>query len=316
MTESLPAARRYPEDSRQSAWSAPDGWPLRLFERPPPAGVPCRGSILFQGGRGDIVEKYLETLDGWHAAGWSIASLDWRGQGKSGRLSADPHCGHIEDFAQYIADLRAFWADWRARSPGPHVVMGHSMGGHLVLRAAIEGAIDPQAIVLIAPMLGLKGPGGPGIGQALATLMTRLGDPARKAWKGNERPHTLASRQSLLTHDPRRYEDETWWHARDPELVTGPPSWRWLQQAFVSTRAMATDPRVEAMRTPVLMLVADADQLVDPAAALAIGQRLPAARIVRYGRESAHEILREADGVRDRALAEIAAFLDQAAPAP
>jgi lysophospholipase len=44
-------------------------------------------------------------------------------------------------------------------------------------------------------------------------------------------------------------------------------------------------------------------------------RRLPRAELVRFGPEAAHEILREADPVRDKALRRIDAFLDQMVPA-
>lgn len=37
--------------------------------------------------------------------------------------------------------------------------------------------------------------------------------------------------------------------------------------------------------------------------------KLPDARVVRFGKESAHEILREGDKVRNRAIGEIDLFL-------
>ena len=40
----------------------------------------------------------------------------------------------------------------------PHVLAAHSMGGHIVMRALIERAVDPDAVVLSAPMLGMAGP--------------------------------------------------------------------------------------------------------------------------------------------------------------
>jgi lysophospholipase len=296
--------RRIPDGARIAGWTAPDGWPLRHFswaaERP-------RGSLLFQGGRGDIIEKYLEAFDRWHGAGWNVDAFDWRGQGGSGRLAGP--CGHIDSFATFIGDLAAFWRDWIARTPGPHVVVGHSMGGHLILRGLVEGAIAPAAAVLVAPMLGLRAPISTGFGERYARWMRGLGNPARPAWKGHERPYTLTARQRLLTHDPERYQDELWWHEHQPELVTGPPSWNWLVEAFASTRLLNADPRLARLATPVLMLVAEADQLVDPRAALAVAAKLPRARVVRFGAESAHEILREADPVRERALGEIDAFL-------
>ncbi|QNE31726.1 alpha/beta hydrolase [Sphingomonas sp. NBWT7] len=306
MTDPVPIRRAIPVDATVTRWAAPDGWQLRRFDWPAAGDVP-RGGILFQGGRGDVFEKYLESFAHWHDQGWTIAAFDWRGQGGSGRLSPDPHVGHAIDFAPWIADLAAFWRDWDVA--GPRVAMGHSMGGHLVLRALLEEAIDPAAAVLIAPMLGLKSPVGAGVAERVARLMRRIGDPARPAWKGHERPGARLDRRTLLTADQSRYDDEQYWYEEVPEIKLGPPSWAWLAEAFASTRAQRGDPRLATIKTPLLMLIADADGLVDSRAAVALAARLPTAQVVRFGRESAHEILREADPVRDRALAAIDAFL-------
>ena len=84
---------------------------------------------------------------------------------------------------------------------------------------------------------------------------------------------------------------------------------------FPVIHALRADPRLATMAVPVLGLIADADRLVNAKLAVATLEKLPDARIVRFGRESAHEILREADPVRDRALAEIDRFLAERAPA-
>jgi lysophospholipase len=298
--------RAIPSGARIHRWQASDGWELRAFAWPAETATP-RGSILFQGGRGDIFEKYLEAFDHWHGQGWTITSFDWRGQGGSGRLTDRPHCGHIDDFAAFVSDLERFYREWMAATPGPHVVMGHSMGGHILLRALTEGAVKPDAAVLVAPMLGVKSP--LGLGERLARIMGGIGDSSRPAWKGNEKPYTTETRHSLLTHDRDRYDDEIWWQTSDPSILTGPPSWRWLIEAFRSMRELKGNPRLKAMRVPVLMLVAEADGLVDAGAALQIAPKLPDARVVRFGKESAHEILRETDRVRNRAIGEIDLFL-------
>jgi len=299
--------RAIPAEAIVSQWCAADGWVLRRFDWPA-EGSP-RGRILFQPGRGDIFEKYLETLAYWHGQGWSVTAFDWRGQGGSGRCSPDLHVGHVDDFALYIDDFEQFWRVWSAEAAGPRVAIGHSMGGHLVLRAITEGAISPDAAVLVAPMLGLNSPIGAGPGEWGARLFGRVGDPARRAWRGNEIPATTETRQALLTHDNDRYEDEIYWQKAQPDLLLGPPSWRWLGEAFASTRRMQADPRLAGVRVPVLMLVADHDKLVSARAALRVAAKLPDVRVVRYGVECAHEILREVDPVRDHALGEIDAFL-------
>ncbi|MHA6721417.1 alpha/beta hydrolase [Sphingomonas sp. RS2018] len=308
MTDRPDPRRSYPATLQIGEWRAHDGWPLRSFDWP--VEGESRGSILFQTGRGDFFEKYLETMAHWHDRGWRVFGFDWRGQAGSGRTTPAAQVGHIDDYGSYIRDLRDFVAAQPAMA-GPRVVVGHSMGGHLLLRGLVEGAVGADAAVLVAPMLGLRSPVGARVGESLAALIAGLGDPGRAAWKGNERPHTRIDRATLLTGDAARYDDEKWWQAHDPRLVTGPPSWRWLAQGFASTRLLRESAALRAMKVPVLMLIAEADQLVDPAAALAVAARLPDVRVVRFGAESAHEILRERDAVRNRALTEIDDFLDE-----
>lgn len=316
MTLATRFRRAIPDDATVDLWPAPDGWNLRRFHWPAAHGTAPRGAILFQTGRADVFEKYLESFAHWHHHGWSVTSLDWRGQGGSGRFSSDARVGHAVDFGTWIADLSAIWGEWSAGSPGPHVLMGHSMGGHLALRALMEEAVTPDALVLIAPMLGLRGPISNKLAERLARFMRNRGDPARPAWKGGERPGAKLERQRMLTSDASRYADEQWWYEQSPAIKLGPPSWSWLTEAFSSTRLQRGDPRLPTLEVPIQMLVAEADELVDARAAIELAQRLPRIELVRFGRESAHEILREADPVRDRALAAIDAFLDENAPRP
>lgn len=313
MASSALYRRAIPAAARFTPWTTADGWSLRRFDWPA-EGTP-RGRILFQGGRGDIPEKYLELFAHWHVLGWSITSFDWRGQGGSGRLSPDPRVGHVDDFALYIRDLADFWAAWTAEGAGPTVVMGHSMGGHLMLRGLVEGVVRPDAAVLVAPMLGLKSAFGPRLGALIAGAIGGIGNGARAAWRENEKPGATETRQNLLTHDVDRYADELWWQHANPELVLGPPSWRWVIAAFASTRAVRDDPRLKSLAVPLLVLAPMADALVDARVAVAVAGQLPDARLVRFGDEAAHEVLREVDSVRNRAIAEIDLFLAARVPA-
>lgn len=307
--------RAIPARATESLWRASDGWPIRRIDWPA-SGEKARGSILFFPGRGDFYEKYLETLDGWARAGWRVTSADWRGQAGSGRLGTDAVTGHVGDFSAWIDDLAAFWADWVRETPGPHVLAGHSMGGHLVLRGLAERRVAPDAAVLVAPMLGLLPGWLPSAAFHLAAkAMVRLGDPRRPAWKWSEKPGALpADRSVLLTHDADRYADEIRWREIRPELVMGPGSWGWVERALASIRLLQQPGMLEAVRTPVLIVGTTADALVAWPAIARAAKRLPAAELVRFGREARHEILREVDAVRDSTLAAIARFLDRAAP--
>lgn len=308
--------RAIPDNAVESTWTAPDRHVLRRIDWSGKAGNP-RGSILFLPGRGDHYEKYLETLEEWHREGWRVTAADWRGQAGSGRLGNDAVTGHIEDFGLWIDDLVHLWDLWIAQTPGPHVIAGHSMGGHLVMRALVDHRIAPHAVVLSAPMLSMNGPRLPlAMLHRVARLMTRIGDPARPAWKWSEKPgEPPSSRAALLTHDPDRYSDEAWWRTERPELVMGPGSWRWVERAYASVRKLEAAGAIEKVEAPVLIISTSSDKLVSHAANVRAAKRLPNGRMVELGSEAHHEILREVDPVRDHAMGQIRDFLDRVAPA-
>lgn len=268
-------------------------------------------------GRGDAYEKYLETLGRWTAQGWRVTAADWRGQAGSGRLGYDSVTGHISDFAVWVTDLRAFWAEWAGAGARPRILIGHSMGGHLALRAVAEKAVRPDALILVAPMLGFLSMKLPAAWMhGVARMMAAVGDPRRPAWRWSEKPGQLPQgRGDLLTHDADRYADELWWRERRPDLVMGPGSWGWIERAYASMRGLARPGVLEAVDTPVLILATEADRLVDIGAIKRAAARLPDCELVLFGEEARHEILRECDAVRDRALEAIDQFLDRAAPA-
>jgi lysophospholipase len=302
--------RAIPQGAQESRWTAPAGHSVRRIDWAAQV-EPAKGSLLFMPGRGDFYEKYLETLDHWARAGWRVTAADWHGQAGSGRLGKDAVTGHVRDFADWVDDLAALWAQWKAETPGPHVLAGHSMGGHLVLRAAAEGRVDPDALLLSAPMLGFTASLLPdGVMHTAARIMAALGDPARPAWKWSEKPgEPPESRAHLLTHDADRYADELWWREARPELVMGPGSWGWVERGYASIRSLFAPGRLEAVKVPVLILATDNDKLVGYGAIARAAARLPDVELVHFGREAHHEILREADPVRDRALAAANAFL-------
>lgn len=303
-----PPTRVLPPGMAVTHWTAPDGWRVRRFDWPAPAG---RGGLFFQGGRGDIFEKYLESFAHWHAQGWTVAGFDWRGHGGSGRF--DHRAGMRSEFAPAVEDLADQWARWTAGVAGPHVLIGHSMGGFLSLRALVDRRVAPDAAVLVAPMLGVRSPLGAGLSEWLARWQVRRGDPGRPIWSQGRHEAGRTDRMAMLTGDRARYLDGQWWQDQMAEPRVGAPSWAWLLEAFGATRALRDDPALSGVRTPLLMLAADRDRLVDLRAVQAVAGRLPAAELIRFP-DAAHEILREVDAVRNRALAAIDAFLDRVAP--
>jgi lysophospholipase len=303
--------RAVPSDARFGEWKAADGWSVRTLERRQEPGAEVRGSLLFAGGRGDFIEKYLEAQDHWHRRGWNVTAFDWRGQGGSqGNLPG----GHLDSFETLVDDLAGLIGQWRGDNPGPHVVVAHSMGGHVLLRALADRRAGADAAVLVAPMLMINsGPMPPLAAQWLASTASLFGWGGQPAWQQPSRPQPAGSmRQAFLTGCADRYSDELWWWERNPSFDLGAPSWGWLKAAFQSCAALSP-AKLAAVDTPVLLIATGRDRLVSPAAIRRAAALLPRSELVMYD-DAAHEILRERDEVRLRALGSIDAFLDRNAP--
>ncbi|WP_417622655.1 alpha/beta fold hydrolase [Parasphingorhabdus sp.] len=308
--------RSIPTAAVEEPWIGTDSWKFRKLDWPQDGPEDdARGSILFMTGRADFYEKYLETFHDFHIRGWNVTSVDWRGQGGSGRCGPHPHVGHIDDFGTWVGDLEALFADWRASHPGPHIVIGHSMGGHLVLRALTEQHILPDAVILSAPMLAPAGGGMPEwTAQWIAKFMCVIGRAKRRAWKPNENPlEPYVPRQALLTHDADRYSDEFFWFRKRPFVRLGPASWRWVERAYASTRLLRNRQKLMQTDVPTLILAASTDELVDHPTIERAVHLMPRAELKLFGPECAHEIFREVDAVRNVALAACFAFLDREA---
>lgn len=308
--EIVPIDRRVvPEGARLSDWAAPDGWRLRVLDWPQLAGGATRGSLLFLGGRGDFVEKYIEPMAHWHGNGWHVTSFDWRGQGAS-RAPGGP--SPDDGFDPLVHDLAGFAREWMAVHPGPHVAIAHSMGGHLLLRALAEEKVPFRAAVLVAPMAGINsGPIPQRLGAWLARLFQKLGrgdEPIARDYRIEGR----GTRANRLTSSAERYADEIWWHGQQPAYDLGIPTWNWVAAAYRSMDRL-TPGSLGSIEIPLLILATDRDKLVDTRAIRRAAAAIPGAELVIF--DAAHEILREADPVRLDALRRIDAFLQQRAAA-
>jgi len=285
-----------------ASWTAADGWPLRSYSWP--AETP-RGSLLFLTGRGDFIEKYLEPLSHWHGRNWNIAGFDWRGQGGSGRLLPDPLICHQTNFDALVDDLAHFVAHWIAATPGPHVIVAHSMGAHLTLRMLARQPDGVDAVVLSSPMIGIRVKGVPSwLVGALARGATLVGLGDRRISRRD-----IGDVGGRMTSCPERRADKNWWKSTHPELASGVPSWCWVRAAFAS---IARLPRatLAAIPTPALLVAARGDPVVDVPAIARAAEILPNGELMMV-EGGGHELLRETDDRRLPVMARIDAFLDQ-----
>ncbi|MDE3875434.1 alpha/beta hydrolase [Sinorhizobium meliloti] len=267
-----------------------------------------RGTIVLLQGRNESIEKYFETIGDLMAAGFWVATFDWRGQGGSERLSPQWTHGHVEDFTDYERDLTIFLdeivlPDTRL----PFSIVAHSMGALVALSLAPMLASRIDRMVLLAPFVGL---GGQAIGErgiaAIATVMRwiGLGRLALSSDKGNGTPF----RGNVLTADDRRYARNLALIDARPQLRVGPPTARWLSEAFRTIRRVLKHEHLTRITIPAVILAPTADKLVPYLPVERLASNFRAGHLIPID-GARHELLQEADRYRAQAMAAILAFL-------
>lgn len=265
-----------------------------------------RGTVLLFPGRTEYIEKYghvVQRLIGW---GLNVVVIDWRGQGLSDRPVPEKSIGYVADFAEYQSDLAAIMGHESVASlPGPRILMAHSMGGCIGLRALCEG-LDVVAAVFSAPMWGIKLPAAP-IAHAIIWLGAKIGFAKSFAPMTNGTTYVLSSppEDNILTSDHSVFAALKAQAESHPELTLGAPSLGWLSAALRETRALARAP---APTGPILTLLGDNERIVDPAPIHRESGRQPNTELVMCeGAE--HEIWMETAAIQEKAWSKIEAFM-------
>ncbi|HMO07862.1 MAG TPA: alpha/beta hydrolase [Paracoccaceae bacterium] len=269
---------------------------LRIRAAHWPGGT--RGCVLLIPGRTEYIEKYGPAAADLAARGFSTLVIDNRGQGMADRLLPDPLMGHVGRFADYQLDLAALSDALPALGwPVPDVILGHSMGGAIGLRALIEAPGRFRAAVFSAPMWGIR------MSPLMAPVARVVGAAARAARLGaryapttSPVPYPLAVGfdDNTLTTDR-----EMWDFMHDqvkarPDLTLGGPSLHWLDAAMSETRWLARQPLPPV---PALVALGSRERIVDTEAVRRLASRWPAARLMEVpGAE--HEIMMEAPATR------------------
>jgi lysophospholipase len=305
---SIPA-NPVPEGAVSGVIKTRDGVPLRFARWPAPPSK-RKGTVCVFQGRIEFIEKYFEVARDLNARGFAVATLDWRGQGLSGRRLRDPRKGHVANFSQYDTDLETFMREVVLPDcPAPHFALANSMGATVMLRAAAQGHRWFDRMVLCAPMIKLSNiPMLPVMPVVARTL--RMGGFGGSYIPGGG-PDCNASAPFLgnpVTSDPIRYARTAAIIEAEPGLALGAPTIAWADAAL---RAMAdfTRPAYPAkLRQPMLIIACGRDNLVSTAATEEFGSRLPAGSyLVVHG--SRHEVMMELNQYRSQFWAAFDAFI-------
>lgn len=258
-----------------------------------------KGTVVLLNGRADFVERYFETMGELQRRGYHVAGFDWRGQGGSQRLLRDRLRGHIRSYREYDEDLRAVMEGVVTKNcPGPYYAIGHSTGGHILLRSLSRQTWFKKAIVT-SPLMELQyGPWPKSMAFFLASLATAFGFGWTYLPGFKRLPFLLRGfEDNLLTSDNRRWKRDLRTLENHPELGVGGPTYAWLVATMLSFKDLHSRNKGQGLNCPVMIVLAGREKVVDNLAAHRFVAGMPGVSVVTIA-QSLHEILLEADAVR------------------
>lgn len=270
------------------SFAAEDGTPIRARRW---EGGP--DTVLLLQGRTEYIEKYESVAEDFMARGFSVVTFDWRGQGGSGRLLADPALGHVGRFEDYQQDLQAI----TPLLSGRVFLVAHSMGSLIALRWLMQGA-PVQAAAFSAPMWGLPMAG---LMRPVATLVAGGAGLRRHATAPvpgiKALPYVLDTgfAGNTLTSDQGTFSRLQAEARGMPDRMIGGPTLGWLNAALTEMRRIAP---LSSPALPAITIVGQRERVVDTAAIRARMARWEGAALtILDGAE--HEIMMERPDIRD-----------------
>ncbi len=224
----------------ESTFSSADG--LKLFVRMWQVDAP-RANVLLVHGYAEHSGRYAHVAESLNQAGYSLLTYDWRGHGMSGGMRA-----YVERFGQYVADLKGFIAHVsEAIASAPVFLMGHSAGGLVTLRYALQHQPNVKGLILSSPALKLPADLSP----VLQKVSGLLGALAPKL-------QTVKLDSTLVSRDPAIVS----YHQTNPLMYTGGTRARTGAELVKATRQI--QHRFKEVEYPFYIFHGTADRITDP----------------------------------------------------
>lgn len=265
-------------------WTAADG--ARLALRRARADGRPRGSLILLHGFGDHSGRFGEVAPWFAARGVGVWALDQRGHGRSPGKR-----GHVSRFAQFVSDVAALRKLVAGEETAPQLLMGHSVGGTIVLRYLETAPENLAGAIVSSPFLTAQ-MRVPGWRRALAHVLVDV-LPGVPVAMGLDLAH--------LSTDPRVGQA-----AKSDPLYHRVMTPRAYHEILRAQHAVVAEG--DRIRVPVLFLLAGDDRIASCAASEAFARSLAGDVTVRVYDGFFHEVFNEPQ--RARAYRDVEQWLD------
>jgi lysophospholipase len=263
------------------------------------------GSVVISSGRIESLIKYKEVVYDLYQNGYSVFIHDHRGQGLSGRMLDNPQIGYVQDFAEYVADLKQFIDDVvTKKTQFKPQLLCHSMGSTIGALTVLRYPEMFQKVAFSAPMFGIRPPLPNWFAKLLLSLHGAV-NTKNAYFFGQENYDNQSFATNELTHSEIRYQIFRQEYQIAPQVQLGGVSGHWLK---VAAQAMdEIEQNVHDFPIPALVIQAGADQIVDNKRQSRVVAKMAHSKLIVID-GSKHELLEEQDKFRVPCLTSVLDF--------
>lgn len=271
--------------------SSKDDFPVFYQKWTPPQ---VRRVLVIQHGFGEHSGRYNNILKFFEGTGTAFYALDARGHGKTGGKR-----GHVDQFQMYVDDLADLVAIARRENMNDQVyLLGHSLGGVIVLQYALQGTnqTNLEALIVSSPGLIIEMDAGKQVKKTLATLFASIVPDA-----------TLDANLDLkfLSHDQAVIDA----YKNDP-LVHGKISFQMGSNLFSIGKSILE--KAGHLTIPVYVFQGTGDKIVSPESSKQLFASLTTSdKTLKLYDGLYHETMNESEPDRNRVLGDLKEWFER-----
>lgn len=197
-----------------------------------------RAYLVLVQGRGESAVKYEELVQDLNTLGYSVYTYDHRGQGFSTRLTKDRQKSHIENFQNYVDDLKLFVDKFVTENiHNKPILVGHSMGGLISSLYLAQNPNAAEKLFLTAPAFSIQSEHSK-LAIKAATCISFISAPTEYAKGKGPFDPALAFENNKYTTSPERFSASRQALIQAGIAIGGPTN-RWVCETVRATEQLA-----------------------------------------------------------------------------
>lgn len=201
----------------------------------------AKGTVIIVHGTGEHMGRYQWLAEQWNKQHFHVIVGDLPGNGNSPGKK-----GHVSSFQWYLDTVEKWYTEAR-KDRLPIFLLGHSLGGLIVIRALMERKLEVAGVILSSPCLGLVNP--PPLGKRVGAKLVHRVLPSVRADSGIK--FDLVTRNEEIR---KEYESD--------ELLVLRVSVRWYQEMRKAMKKSFEEIK-QFPNIPLLLMQAGDDLVVD-----------------------------------------------------